>query len=112
MFPGLGPSLPPFSPVTTDMPAKTVLFDTKANMVHDLGLAPRNFLSFQPQSNLFLVAGFGNLSGAIDIWDRKTMKKVSEIRAPNASTCEWSPCGTYIMSELKKGGGGGGWGMV
>ena len=82
-----------------DMPAKTVLFDTKANPTHDLGLSPRNFLQYQPQSRLLLVAGFGNLSGHIDVWDRKVMKKVADIRAPNASTCEWSPCGTFIMSQ-------------
>lgn len=81
------------------MPAKTVLFDTKANPTHDLGLSPRNFLQYQPQSRLLLVAGFGNLSGHIDVWDRKVMKKVADIRAPNASTCEWSPCGTFIMSQ-------------
>jgi translation initiation factor 2A len=80
------------------MPAKTVLFDAKANPVHDLGLSPRNFLCYQPQSRLLLVAGFGNLSGAIDVWDRKTMKKVAEILAPNATVCEWSPDGNYIMT--------------
>lgn len=81
------------------MPAKTVLFDTKANATHDLGLSPRNFLQYQPQSRFLLVAGFGNLSGHIDVWDRKVMKKVADIRAPNASTCEWSPCGSFIMSQ-------------
>ena len=87
--------------LSADMPAKTVLFDTKANATHDLGLAPRNFLQYQPQSRLLLVAGFGNLSGHIDVWDRKVMKKVADIRAPNASTCEWSPCGTFIMSQYR-----------
>lgn len=82
------------------MPSKTVLFDTQARPIHDLGLSSRNFLSFQPQSRLFLVAGFGNLSGNIDVWDRKSMKKVAEIVAPNASHCEWSPDGTFIMSPF------------
>ncbi|KAL7414825.1 eukaryotic translation initiation factor eIF2A-domain-containing protein [Mrakia frigida] len=92
------PNSKEFGVVYGYMPAKTVLFDTKANPSHDLGLSPRNFLSYQPQSRLLLVAGFGNLSGHIDVWDRKAMKKVADIRAPNASTCEWSPCGKYIMT--------------
>lgn len=82
------------------MPAKAVIFDNKANPAHDLGLAPRNFINFQPQGRLFLLAGFGNLSGSVDVWDRKTMKKVAQISAPNASACEWSPCGQYILSAF------------
>jgi translation initiation factor 2A len=80
------------------MPAKAVLFDAKANPAHDLGLSPRNYINFQPQGRFFLLAGFGNLSGTIDVWDRKSMKKVAQISAPNASACEWSPCGSFIMS--------------
>ncbi|CED82824.1 Predicted translation initiation factor related to eIF-3a [Phaffia rhodozyma] len=82
------------------MPSKTVLFDTQARPIHDLGLSSRNFLSFQPHSRLLLVAGFGNLSGNIDVWDRKSMKKVAEILAPDASHCAWSPDGMFIMTAI------------
>lgn len=81
------------------MPARTVLFDMKANPVHSFEPKPRNFISYQPQGRLFLNAGFGNLSaGTIDVWDLKTRTKVSEFTAPNSTTCEWSPDGHFILT--------------
>lgn len=82
-----------------DMPARTVLFDLKANPIHSFEPKPRNFISFQPQGRLFLNAGFGNLAtGTVDVWDLKTRKKVSEFQAPNSTTCEWSPDGRFILT--------------
>jgi translation initiation factor 2A len=34
----------------------------------------------------------------MDIWDRKTLKKITTIEAPNSSECSWSPDGRYIMT--------------
>ncbi|KAM0793771.1 hypothetical protein ACM66B_001189 [Microbotryomycetes sp. NB124-2] len=79
------------------MPAKTVIFDQRVNVVHDFGTQPRNFLSYNPQGRLLCIAGFGNLAGTVDIWDRKTLKKVCTIDAPNTSHCEWSPDGRFLM---------------
>jgi len=80
------------------MPARTVLFDVKANPVHSFGSLPRNFLSYQPQGRLFISAGFGNLTGTVDIHDLRTRKLVCQFQAPNSTTCEWSPCGRYILT--------------
>ncbi|KAK4052206.1 hypothetical protein OIO90_004428 [Microbotryomycetes sp. JL221] len=79
------------------MPAKTVLFDQRVNVIHDFGMLPRNFLSYNPQGRLLCIAGFGNLAGQVDIWDRKTLKKLCTIDAPNTSHCEWSPDGRFLM---------------
>ncbi|KAI5475647.1 hypothetical protein MNV49_001064, partial [Pseudohyphozyma bogoriensis] len=79
------------------MPAKTVIFDKRAKPIHDFGMHPRNFLSYNPQGRLLCIAGFGNLAGQVDIWDRKTMKKVCTIDAPNTSHCEWSPDGRFLL---------------
>lgn len=79
------------------MPAKTTIFDHRSNVVHDFGTAPRNFIAYNPQGRLLLTAGFGNLAGTMDVWDRRTLKKVVTIEASNTSHCEWSPDGRYIM---------------
>ncbi|CAG8631419.1 13826_t:CDS:2, partial [Ambispora leptoticha] len=34
----------------------------------------------------------------MDIWDRKTLKKLVTIEAPNSSECAWSPDGRFIMT--------------
>ncbi|KZV79314.1 translation initiation factor eIF-2A [Exidia glandulosa HHB12029] len=80
------------------MPAKTVLFDQRLRAVHDFGMAPQNFISFNPQGRLVVLAGFGNLAGKIDVFDRQTLNKVCVIDAPNSSHFEWSPCGKYILT--------------
>ncbi|KAG0140991.1 hypothetical protein CROQUDRAFT_664447 [Cronartium quercuum f. sp. fusiforme G11] len=79
------------------MPAKTTIFDHRSNVIHDFGTAPRNFIAYNPQGRLLLSAGFGNLAGTMDVWDRRTLKKVVSIEASNTSHCEWSPDGRYIM---------------
>lgn len=46
-----------------------------------------------------LVAGFGNLAGQMDIYDlEKDHQKVCTIEASNASVCEWSPDGKYVLT--------------
>lgn len=92
------PSGREFAVVYGFMPARTVLFDAKARPVHSFGPQPRNFLSYQPQGRLFLSAGFGNLTGQVDVWDLRTRQKVAEWQAANSTTCEWSPCGRYVLT--------------
>lgn len=80
------------------MPAKTVLFDQRVRTLYDFGASPHNFISFNPQGRLISLAGFGNLAGKLDIFDRRSLTKVCTIDAPNTSHCEWSPDGRFILT--------------
>ena len=81
------------------MPAKTTIFNTKANAIHNFALAPRNTILFSPHGRFVLVAGFGNLAGQMDIYDmEKDYNKISTIEASNASVCQWSPDGKHILT--------------
>ncbi|KAI0713729.1 translation initiation factor eIF-2A [Earliella scabrosa] len=80
------------------MPAKTMLFDQRARTLHDFGTAFCNFVSFNPQGRLLAIAGFGNLAGKVDIYDRRTLNKVTSIDASNTSHCEWSPDGRFLLT--------------
>jgi translation initiation factor 2A len=82
------------------VPARTTLFDAKANEMHSFGTEARNYLKYQPQGRLLLSAGFGNLNGNVDIWDLRSRKKVCEFSAPNSTVCEWSPCGRFILTGI------------
>ena len=75
-----------------------MLFDQRARILHDFGPSPHNFISFNPQGRLIALAGFGNLAGKIEIFDRRTLAKVSTIEAPNTSYCEWSPDGRFLLT--------------
>ena len=81
------------------MPAKTTIFNTKANATHNFALSPRNTILFSPHGRFVLVAGFGNLAGQMDIYDmEKDYQKICTIEASNASVCEWSPDGKHILT--------------
>lgn len=81
------------------MPAKTTVFNSRAQMVKSLELGPRNTILFSPHGRLMLVAGFGNLQGQMDIYDvDMNYKKLCMIEASNSSVCEWSPDGKYILT--------------
>lgn len=93
------PNSKEFGVVYGYMPAKTTLFNTRANATHSFALAPRNTILFSPHGRFVLVAGFGNLAGQMDVYDlEKDHKKICTIEASNASVCEWSPDGKHILT--------------
>lgn len=81
------------------MPAKTVVFNTRAVVVHQFALSPRNTILFSPYGRFVLVAGFGNLAGQLNIYDvEKNYHRLCTIEATNASVCQWSPDERYILT--------------
>lgn len=93
------PNSKEFGVVYGYMPAKTVIFNSRAVATHTFPLGPRNFISFSPHGRFVIVAGFGNLAGQMDVYDlEKDYSKVCTIEASNASVCEWSPDGKFILT--------------
>ena len=81
------------------MPAKTTIFNFRGVAKHNFPLGPRNTLLFSPHGRFVLVAGFGNLAGQMDIFDvDKDYTKITTVEAANASVCDWSPDGHYILT--------------
>lgn len=80
------------------MPAKAALFDARANQVFDFGNSPKNFVRYSPKGRLILMAGFGNLAGNIEIWDRKALKRLALFKEDAAVYCEFLPDGLHILT--------------
>lgn len=81
------------------MPSETTFFDARGNSIHSLPTAPRNTILYSPHGRFVLVAGFGNLQGTVDVYDRQNkFAKVCAFEASNTSVCEWSPCGRFILT--------------
>lgn len=80
------------------MPAKAALFDQRGRQLHDFGNNFYNFVSFNCHGRLVALGGFGNLRGTLDIFDRRSLARVTTIDAENASFCQWSPDGRFILT--------------
>ncbi|XP_070537815.1 eukaryotic translation initiation factor 2A-like [Ptychodera flava] len=80
------------------MPAKATLFNLKCEPVFDFGTGPRNTVHFNPQGSIICLAGFGNLRGNIEFWDRKNFKNISKMTASDSTYFEWSPDGEHILT--------------
>ena len=92
------------------MPARSTLFSYRINVIAELGTSSRNFAAFSPQGRFFALAGFGNLSGTVDIWDREKLGsngssveanakgKLFSFDASNSSLFQWSPDGQFILT--------------
>lgn len=87
-----------FAVVYGYMPAKTMIFNNRGETIRTLPLGPRNTILYSPHGKYLILAGFGNLQGEVDVYDRLAdFKKVATIDGSNTSVCEWSPDGQYIM---------------
>lgn len=88
-----------FGVVYGKMPAKTAIFDARGNTVHSFPQAARNSIYFSPHGRFLAIAGFGNLNGTVDIYDRQQQfSKVATIEASNTVVCDWSPDGRYLLT--------------
>ncbi|KAH7325078.1 eukaryotic translation initiation factor eIF2A-domain-containing protein [Stachybotrys elegans] len=88
-----------FGVVYGQIPAKTTIFNNRAVATRSFPLSPRNTITFSPNGRFFLVAGFGNLAGQIDVYDlEKDYRKICTIESGNPSVCEWSADSRYIMT--------------
>eukprot|EP00158_Paraphelidium_tribonemae_P004488 Partr_v1_DN26783_c0_g1_i2_m8742 putative eukaryotic translation initiation factor len=87
-----------FIVVYGNVPAKAALFDSRANKIFDFGASAKNFVRYSPKGRLILMAGFGNLAGYVEIWERQHLRKVNSYQEDLAVYCEFTPQGTNILT--------------
>ncbi|KAG0061337.1 hypothetical protein BGZ90_003622 [Linnemannia elongata] len=93
------PASKDFVVIHGQMPSpKTTLFDHRANAVHEFGRDARNTIKWNPCGRILVLAGFGNLAGTMDFWDRKSLKKIASVSARDTTACEWSPDNRHILT--------------
>lgn len=80
------------------MPAKATIFNLKCDPVFDFGTGPHNAAYYSPQGHILVLAGFGNLSGQLDVWDVKKYKLISKPQASNSTYFAWCPNGEHIVT--------------
>ncbi|XP_046588004.1 eukaryotic translation initiation factor 2A [Neodiprion lecontei] len=80
------------------MPAKTTLFNLKCEPVFEFGTKHRNSIYYNPQGNILILAGFGNLNGGVELWDVGSRKLIAKIEAPDTTLLRWSPDGEHFVT--------------
>ncbi|KAL1449788.1 hypothetical protein WDU94_002263 [Cyamophila willieti] len=92
------PSSVEFCVIYGFMPAKATLYNLKCEPVFEFGQAPRNTIHFNPQGNILLLGGFGNLNGNVETWDVRQRKLIAKLDAPDTTLLHWSPNGEHFMT--------------
>ncbi|XP_076234660.1 eukaryotic translation initiation factor 2A [Calliopsis andreniformis] len=80
------------------MPAKATLFNLKCEAVFEFGALHRNSIYYNPQGNILILTGFGNLRGGIELWDMGKRKLIAKTEAPDTTHLQWSPDGEHFMT--------------
>jgi len=80
------------------MPSSATLYDWRAIPIYDFPKNHRNFVRYSPHSRIICIAGFGNLAGEMDFFDRLTCQKVGHAQASNSSFCDWCPDGRHVIT--------------
>jgi len=89
-------SKPPcFAALSGKMPAQGCLHHgNTAEPLFLFGEAHRNTISWSPHGRFLCLAGFGNLAGGMDFWDRNKLKKLNSQTITSARVVvgyDWSP---------------------
>eukprot|EP00850_Spirogloea_muscicola_P018643 SM000173S03012 [mRNA] locus=s173:161487:165551:- [translate_table: standard] len=80
------------------MPAKAALFDTRCRILFDFGSGPRNTVCWNPQGRFICLAGFGNLPGDLEFWEKHKLVLLGKSKSACAVTSTWSPDGRYFLT--------------
>jgi len=89
-----------FIAISGFMPAYSILYDSSALPKYEFGKHHRNTIKWSPFSRLVCLAGFGNLSGEIDVWDMSCLQKIAHFKSNTAVSCTWSPDGRRLMTGV------------
>lgn len=83
-------------------PARAILFNAlNCVPVRDFGKQSRNTILFSPHGRFVCLAGFGNLAGEMDFWDKNKLKLMGSCQDMNgAKSFEWTPCGRHFVTSV------------
>lgn len=94
------PDCEDFIVISGKQPAVSTMYNKNCVPVFEFGRNHVNTIRYSPFSNLVLLGGFGNLVGAIEIWNKDTLSIIGKNKAHCTVFCEWSPDGSQIMTAV------------
>lgn len=82
------------------MPAEPVLFSKSNQVIFEFGKQHKNQIYWGNLGRLLCLAGFGNLSGEMEIWDMKEKKKIGACKSNSSSYCGWSTDDRKLITAI------------
>lgn len=80
------------------MPASIDTFDRNGNKIYSYPKSYYNMIQYNHFDSYIAFAGFGNLSGDIEVWDLKTKYKIGKCVADASHVLQWAPDGVSFMT--------------
>lgn len=87
-----------FIVVSGSVPSMTVLYDSKNSPVFLFSHDFRNSVFFAPNGAFVAIAGFGSLSGEIEIWNYQKREFLGSCKSNIASFLKWSSDSSYFLT--------------
>ena len=81
-------------------PPEACISNRKCEIVHSFGEGPRNTISYSPHGRFLCLAGFGNMSGELAFYDRKTTKCLGTVDAHMTVNYGWSPDSCMFLTAI------------
>ena len=81
-------------------PPEACIFNTKCEVTHSFGEMPRNTVSWAPHGRLLALAGFGNMSGELSFYDRKTLSCLGTVDAHMTVNFGWSADSRTFLTAI------------
>eukprot|EP00906_Rhabdomonas_costata_P031800 RCo044871 len=96
-----------FVAVYGEMPGnKATLFSQHGEVVFQFPTAARNTVSWSPDGRLLLIAGFGNLNGEMNVWNREKLSsrgnqgRIGQMGDSSVTSFSWSPDSRSILTSV------------
>lgn len=86
-----------FIAISGYVPSGAVLYNNSGDQIYIILQAHINSIYPSPDYKSVVLAGFGNLSGDIYVYDLQQMKKTAQFKKDKVVTFSWSPDGLYFL---------------
>ena len=83
------------------MPAYTVIYSSSGDPQMVVERSYKNSVYWSPNGDFLAVAGFGNLSGEISIWNVPKRAKIGKCMHGDAGDLEWAPDGRHFVTKVE-----------
>lgn len=81
-------------------PPEACIFNTKCEVIHSFGEMPRNTISWAPHGRFLVLAGFGNMSGELSFYDRKSLNCLGTVDAHMTVNYGWSADSRRFLTAI------------